>query len=92
MMLLAMGAKPRLKAALTEDVVTAVELRGGRLDETSLLKFDVHAVFDEVVERAAAILSAALQERLPGIVDEVDAALGEELRALIVATVRVNAV
>ena len=92
MMLLAMSVKPRLRAALTEDVVTAVELRGGRLDKTSLVKFDVHAVFDDIAERAAAILSAALRRRLPGIVDEVDQAFGEQLRALIAATAKVSAV
>jgi hypothetical protein len=42
-------------------------------------------VIEEIVERTMAILSAALRERLPGIADEMDAAFGDDLRALLVS-------
>jgi hypothetical protein len=40
-------------------------------------------VFEEIVERAMAILSAAVRQRLPGIADEMDDAFGDRLRILL---------
>jgi len=83
MMLLAMSFRPKLKSSLIDEVITAVDLRGGRIDDLWLIKFDLRAVFGEVVDRAMAILSAALRERLPGIVDEMDDAFGNRLRRVL---------
>jgi hypothetical protein len=83
MMLLAMSVRPECKASLIEEVIAAVEQRGGRLDDHSFIKFDLRAVFEEIAERAMAILSAALRQRLPGIADEMDEAFGLKLRTLL---------
>jgi hypothetical protein len=83
MMLLAMSFRPKLKSSLIDEVITAVDLRGGRIDNIWLIKFDLRAVFEEVVDRAMTILSAALRERLPGIVDEMDDAFGNRLRRVL---------
>jgi hypothetical protein len=83
MMLLAMCFKPDLELALVGAVTAAVEARGGRIDRTLFLKFDLKAVTEEIAERAMAILSAALRERLPGIADEMDEAFGDRLRFLL---------
>jgi hypothetical protein len=82
-MLLAMSFRPKLKSSLIDEVITAVDLRGGRIDNLWLINFDLRAVFEEVVERAMTILSAALRERLPGIADEMDDAFANRLRRLL---------
>lgn len=82
-MLLAMSIKPDLKASLIEEIASAVAIRGGRIDEQWIAKFDLCAVFDEIAERTMIILSAALRDRLPGVADEVDEALGQNLRKLL---------
>jgi hypothetical protein len=82
MMLLAMCFKPNLESSLINEVASAVAARGGRIDG-HFVKFDLKAVFEEVVERAMAILSVALRQRLPGIADEMDEAFGNNLRILI---------
>jgi hypothetical protein len=92
MMLVAFSFRPKVKPLLVFDVVSAVELRGGRLEDGKLLKFDLRAVLDDVADRAAVILSAAMQERLPGIADEVDDTLGTQLRCLIATTTQLEAV
>jgi len=51
----------------------------------SYFKFDLRLVIEEIVERTMAILSAALRERLAGIADEMDAAFGNDLRALLIS-------
>ena len=83
MMLLAMSVRPECKTVLIEEVVAAVEQRGGRLDDRLFIKFDLLAVFEEIAERAMLILSAALRQRLPGIADEMDEAFEVKLRALL---------
>lgn len=83
MMLVAMSVRPNLKPALVNEVTAAVIIRGGRIDGRWYTKFDLGAVFDEIVTRAMAILSAALRERLPGIADEMDDAFGPKLRRLL---------
>jgi hypothetical protein len=83
MTLVAMSVKPELQSALLKEIAAAVGLRGGLVDGQWLIKFDLRAVSDEIAERAMAILSAALRERLPGIVDEVDEAFGKGLRVLL---------
>ena len=84
-MLLAMTFKPRLKSSLIDEVIAAVALRGGRIDDLWLIPRDLRAVSEDVVERAMAILSAALRQRLPGIADEIDEAFGNRLRRLLVS-------
>jgi hypothetical protein len=83
MMLLAMSFRPDLKSSLIEEVAAAVEMRGGRIDDQCFIKFDLRAVFEEIVERTMVILSAALRERLPGIADEIDEAFADRLRTLL---------
>ncbi len=83
MMLLAMSARPACRTLLIQEVTAAVEVRGGRVGDRLFCNFDVRAVFDEIVERAMTILSAALRERLPGIVDEIDEAYGDKLRTML---------
>ena len=83
MMLVAMSFRPDLKPSLVNEVAAAVVVRGGQVEGRRLSKFDLHTVFDEIVERAMAILSAALRERLPGIADEIDGAFGDRLRILL---------
>jgi hypothetical protein len=83
MLLLAMSFRPELKSPLIEEVMAAVEIRGGRVDDRWFMKFDLRAVFEAIVERAMAILSAALRQRLPGIADEIDAAFGDRLHTLL---------
>jgi hypothetical protein len=83
MMLLAMSFKPALKSSLIKEVTAAVEARGGRVDDHCFMKFDLRAVFEAIVERAMAILSAALRERLPGIADEIDEAFAARLHHLL---------
>ena len=46
---------------------------------------DLRAVFEEIVEKAMAILSAALRERLPGIADEIDDSFSDRLHTLLAA-------
>lgn len=83
MMLLAMSFRPDLQSSLVDAVTAAVVERGGRIDDHWLIKFDLRAVFDAIAERATAILSAALRERLPGVADELDEAFGKNLRILL---------
>ncbi len=83
MLLLAMSFRPDLKASLVDEVAAAVEARGGRIDGEWFVRFDLRAVFEEIVERAMAILSAAVRQRLPGIADEMDDAFGDRLRILL---------
>ena len=83
MLLLAMSFRPDLKASLVDEVAAAVEARGGRIDSEWFVRFDLRAVFEEIVERAMAILSAAVRQRLPGIADEMDDAFGDRLRILL---------
>jgi hypothetical protein len=85
MMLLAMSFRPDLKSSLIEEVIAAVEMRGGRIDDRCFVKFDLRAVFEEIVEKAMAILSAALRERLPGIADEIDDSFSDRLHTLLAA-------
>jgi hypothetical protein len=82
-MLVAMSCKPELKSPLLREIAAAVGLRGGLVDGEWLIKFDLRAVSEEIVERAMAILSAALRERLPGIADEMDEAFADDLRLLL---------
>jgi hypothetical protein len=86
--LVAMSFKPELQPALLKEIAASVGLRGGLVDGQWLIKFDLRAVSDEIVERALAILSAALRERLPGIADEMDEAFGNNLRTLLGSIVR----
>ncbi len=83
MMLLAMSFKPALKSSLINEVIAAIQLRGGRIDDRWVIEFYLRDVFDEIVVRAMAILSVALRERLPGIADEMDEAFSDKLRALL---------
>jgi hypothetical protein len=83
MMLVAMSVRPNLQSLLVDEVAAAVIVRAGLIDGHWLTKFDLHAVFEEIVERTMAILSAALRQRLPGIADEIDEALGDQLRLLL---------
>jgi hypothetical protein len=83
MLLLAMSFRPDLKSQLIDEVVAAVDARGGRIDDQWLVKVDLHAVTDEIVERAMGVLSVALRRRLHGIADEMDAAFGQKLRTLL---------
>lgn len=83
MMLLAMSFRPDLQPSLIDKVIAAVEVRGGRLDEQCFIRFDLHAVFEAIVERTMAILSVALRERLPGIADEIDQAFADKLRIVL---------
>jgi hypothetical protein len=85
MMLLAMSVRREIQPALRDEVVAAVAARGGQIDSGSYFGFDLRVVIEEIVERTMAILSAALRERLPGIADEMDAAFGDDLRALLVS-------
>ena len=87
MMLLAMSFRPDLKSSLIDQIGAAVAARGGRIDGQWFAKFDLRAVFDEIAERTAAILSTALRARLPGIADEMDEAFGESLRDLLASFV-----
>jgi len=75
--------RPELQPLLIDEVVTAVTARGGLIDDEWLIKFDLRAVIDEIVETAMAVLSAALRERLPGIADEMDEAFSGGLRKLL---------
>jgi hypothetical protein len=88
MMLLAMSFKPDLRSSLVDEVATAIDVRGGRIDGQWYIKIDLRAVCEEIVERAMAILSAALRERLPGIADEMDEAFGDRLRTLLASIAR----
>ncbi len=83
MMLLAMCFRPDLELVLVGAVTAAVEARGGRIDKTLFIKFDLKAVTEDIADRAMAILSAALRQRLPGIADEMDEAFGDRLRFLL---------
>jgi hypothetical protein len=83
MMLVAMSVRPNLRSELVDEVAAAVIVRGGQIDGRWLMKFDLHAVFEEIAERTIIILSAALRQRLPGIADEIDEAFGEQLRILL---------
>jgi hypothetical protein len=85
MMLVAMSFRPTLKSSLIDEVTAAVEMRGGRIDDRCFTRFDLRAVFDEIVEKAMAILSAALRERLPGIADEIDDSFSDRLHTLLAA-------
>jgi hypothetical protein len=84
-MLLAMSFRPNLKSSLIEEVTAAVEMRGGRIDDECFIRFDLRAVFEEIVEKAMAILSAAIRERLPGIADEIDESFSDRLHTLLAA-------
>ena len=88
MMLLAMSFKPDLQSSLADELATAIDVRGGRIDGQWFVKFDLRAVCEEIVERAMVILSAALRERLPGIADEMDEAFGNRLRILLASIAR----
>ena len=77
--LLAMSFRPDLSARLIDKVISAVEVRGGRIDDQLFIGYELHAVFEDVVERAMTMLSAALRLRLPGIADEVDQAFADRL-------------
>ena len=81
--LLAMSFRPELKSSLVEEIATAVAIRGGRIDNHWLAKFELAAVIEEVAERTITILSAALRERLPNVADEIDEAFGKSLRKLL---------
>lgn len=83
MTLLAMSFRPDLSASLIDNVISAVEARGGRIDDQLFIRYDLHAVFDDVVERTMTILSTALRTRLPGVADEVDEAFADTLRILL---------
>jgi len=83
MTLLAMSFRPDLKSSLIDQIAAAVAARGGRIDNQWFAKFDLRTVFEEIAERAMAVLLAALRERLPGIADEMDEAFGESLRKLL---------
>jgi len=83
MTLLAMSFRPNLKPLLINQIAVAVAVRGGRIDNQWFAKFDLCAVFEEIAERAMAILSAVLRERLPGVADEMDEAFGQSLRKLL---------
>jgi hypothetical protein len=69
MLLLAMSAKPDLKPIFLDEVTIAVATRGGIIDDRWHVKSELRAAFDAIVERAVAILAAALNERLHGIAD-----------------------
>jgi hypothetical protein len=86
MMLLAMAFVPKLKHSLVDEIITAIDIRGGRIDGRWIIRWDLHDVFEIVTERAMAILSAALRERLPGIADEMDDAFGHQLHLLLAST------
>ncbi|MGA2892276.1 MAG: hypothetical protein ABSE22_05360 [Xanthobacteraceae bacterium] len=88
MLLLAMSYRPDLEASLVNEVAAAVEARGGRIDGKWFVRFDLRAVFEEIVERAMAILSAAVRQRLPGIADEMDEAFGDQLRILLASAAK----
>ena len=83
MKLLAMSFRPDLKPSLIDEIVAAVAIRGGRIDDQWFANFDLRAVFEEIAERTMTILSIALRERLPNIADEMDEAFGERLRNLL---------
>jgi hypothetical protein len=83
MMLLAMTFKPKLRSSLIDEVITAVDIRGGRIDGLWIIKCDLRDAFENVVARAMKILSAALRQRLPGIADEMDEAFSHRLRLLL---------
>jgi hypothetical protein len=82
MTLLAMCFRPSLESSLIDEVAAAVTARGGKIDG-HFVKLDLNTVFEEVVERAMALLSVVLRQRLPGIADEMDEAFGDNLRFLI---------
>lgn len=82
-MLLAMSFRPDLQPSLVKEIAAAVAVRGGRIDNRLFAKFDLRAVFEEIVERTMVILSTVLRARLPGIADEMDQAFGDDLRRLL---------
>ncbi len=82
-LLLALSFRPDLASSLIEQVAAAVAARGGRVDEECVMRFDLHAVLDAIVERAMTILSAAMRDRLPGVADEIDGAFAEKLHRLL---------
>jgi hypothetical protein len=86
MMLLAMAFIPRLKHSLIDEIIIAIDIRGGRIDGRCIIRWDLRDVFAIISERARAILSAALRERLSGIADEMDDAFGHHLRLLLAST------
>jgi hypothetical protein len=79
----AMSFRPELQSSLLEEIATAVAIRGGRVDNHWLAKFELAAVLEEVAERTITILSVALRERLPDVADEMDEAFGKSLRKLL---------
>ena len=81
--LLAMAFKPRLKFKLIDEIIMAVDIRGGRIDGQWLISRDLRIAREEVIDRAMAILSAALRERLPGIAEEMDEAFSDRLRRML---------
>lgn len=80
---LAMGFSPNLKFRLIKEITAAVKWRGGQIDGHWLVKYELRAVCEEVVERALAMLSIVLRHRLPGVADEMDEAFGDQLRDLL---------
>jgi hypothetical protein len=86
MMLLAMAFVPKLEHSLIDEIITAIDIRGGRVDGRWIIRWDLRDAFENITERAMTILSAALRKRLPGIADEMDDAFGHQLRLLLAST------
>lgn len=81
--LLAMSFSPDLRTQLTKEITVAVRRRGGEIEGYWLAKYELRAVFEDVAERALAMLSVMLRERLPGIADEMDREFGDRLQNLL---------
>jgi hypothetical protein len=82
-LLLAISYRPELKPSLVAEVTAAVVIFRDERNGQRLTKFDLRAVLEAIVARALEILAAALQERLPGVADEVDESFGEKLWILL---------
>ena len=83
MMLLSMSYKPELTSEFLGQVFNAAGARGILIDDVWIVRRELEEIYDAIVARSMAILAFALQERLPGVVDEIDTAFGEQLRSLL---------
>jgi hypothetical protein len=86
-LLVAMSFKPDLQFRLLDELMKAVEFRGGYVGGL-LLRYDLAAAVEDVAQSAARLLSTAMRAKLPGVADDLDEAFVDQLRRLLGAVVQ----